>query len=554
MATLLRALVTTTLLLSAAILLPALAALGQEPATRASSTADRLETLASTMAQREAEIVALRAELRQTRDAERREELEEQLRMRQAEWQRQSDRFREIASGVDREDLDPAEAGTFEWSSELKELLGPLVGEVRRATGRPRRIHRLEREIEALAERAALANLAIANLDELEAQSGSDALRLQLEAIEEEWRAEAEQLRSDALMAETELSRLQTEKTSVSDTIGSLLQLFFRSRGRNLILALAVFVGIWLLFRLVHAGATRLVPLHRGRRSVAFRLVELLYLIGGGIIAGLAALFVLYVSGDWLLLSLASLFLFGIVWASKTALPRVWRQVMLLLNLGPVREGERMLYEGVPYRVERLGFHTFLLNPDLAGGRLRLPLGVIEGQVSRPAQEDEPWFPTRRGDWVLLEDGRHGRVTLQTPEIVTVVQLGGARRNFRSQDFFSAPPTVLSAGFRLWATFGVDYRHQALATAEIPQEFDRRIRAALEAEGHLKHLTRLAVEFKEAGASSLDIVALVDMAGAAAPDYQRLRRLVQRTCVDTCTEHGWVIPFTQVTMHLAAES
>ena len=192
--------------------------------------------------------------------------------------------------------------------------------------------------------------------------------------------------------------------------------------------------------------------------------------------------------------------------------------------------------------------------PDLAGGRLRLPIGVIEGQVSRPAQEDEPWFPTRRGDWVLLGDGKHGRVTVQTPEIVTVVELGGARRNFRSQDFFSAPPTVLSAGFRLWVPFGVDYRHQALATREIPRQLELRIREALAAGDHLGHLSRLSVEFQGAWASSLDLVALVDLSGAAAPDYQRLVRLVQKTCVETCTENGWGIPFTQLTLHVAREA
>ncbi len=538
----------------AALAEPAADAPAATPGAAADGPAERLAAIAASIAQREAEIAALRVELRATTDADLRQELEAQLRSRRADRERLEERFRESASGIDLAQFQATEDAAFEWSAELKELLGPLISEVRRATGRPRRIHHLERELEALRERAALVDRAIANLDLLEAQGDDPALRLRLQAVEDQWRAEEDQLRADSEVAERDLARLRADQTSVSDTVGSLFQIFFRSRGRNLILALAAFLGTWLMFRLVYLGIERLSPLHRRGRSLAVRLLDLSYMVAGLVTATLALLFVLYETGDWLLLSLASLFLFGLAWASKTAIPRFWRQAMLLLNVGPVREGERVLYDGVPYRVERLSFHTYLVNPDLAGGRVRLPLGVVEGHVSRPAQEDEPWFPTRRGDWVLLEDGKHGRVAVQTPEIVTVVELGGARRNFRAQEFFSHPPTVLSAGFRLWITFGIDYRHQALATDAIPRELERRIAAALAAAGHAERVVHLLVEFKEAGASSLDVVALVDLTGAAAPDYQRLLRLVQRTCVETCTDNGWVIPFTQVTMHVAAES
>jgi len=31
--------------------------------------------------------------------------------------------------------------------------------------------------------------------------------------------------------------------------------------------------------------------------------------------------------------------------------------------------------------------------------------------------------------------------------------------------------------------------------------------------------------------------------------YNRLRRAIQRWCVDACTEDGWEIPFPQMTLH-----
>jgi len=59
-----------------------------------------------------------------------------------------------------------------------------------------------------------------------------------------------------------------------------------------------------------------------------------------------------------------------------------------------------------------------------------------------------------------------------------------------------------------------------------------------------------------------DLVALDDVraiAGDAAWEhglfdlYNRLRRAIQRWCVDACTEHGWEIPFPQLMLHGALE-
>jgi hypothetical protein len=329
-----------------------------------------------------------------------------------------------------------------------------------------------------------------------------------------------------------------------------LVQLFFRSRGRNLAVALLALAACWAFMRLLHAGIRKAIH-QRRKRDIVERVFDLSYMLATVLLSLLTFLFVLYAVGDWVLLSLASLFLFGLVWASKTALPRVWRQAILLLNLGAVREGERILYKGVPYRVDRLGVQTYVSNPDLTGGILRLPLAVVAELQSRPFAADEPWFPTRKGDWVLMEDGTHARIIQQTPELVTLVRLGNARTSFRSEDFFSTPPTILSTGFRIALTFGIDYQHQAIVTDTAPRVLRESIQAGIEDSGEAMLLLHLEVEFLEAGASSLDLAVLADFAGDAAPNYMRLRRRIAKLCVDTCNERNWVIPFMQVTMHMA---
>ena len=59
----------------------------------------------------------------------------------------------------------------------------------------------------------------------------------------------------------------------------------------------------------------------------------------------------------------------------------------------------------------------------------------------------------------------------------------------------------------------------------------------------------MLVEFKAAGASSLDYQIYIILNGRAAKAYFRAQRLVQQACVETCNREGWVIPFTQITVH-----
>ena len=74
----------------------------------------------------------------------------------------------------------------------------------------------------------------------------------------------------------------------------------------------------------------------------------------------------------------------------------------------------------------------------------------------------------------------------------------------------------------------------------------------LAAEGWQEHVLNLLVEFNAANASSLDIVLIIDFKGDVAQFYGRLRRAMQRWCVEACTRYGWEIPFQQVVLHQAS--
>jgi small-conductance mechanosensitive channel len=65
-----------------------------------------------------------------------------------------------------------------------------------------------------------------------------------------------------------------------------------------------------------------------------------------------------------------------------------------------------------------------------------------------------------------------------------------------------------------------------------------------------EHLKELYVEFDEAAASSLNFFIYASFLGQAADSYFRIRRTLQSLAVDACNTNGWVIPFTQMTVHL----
>jgi small-conductance mechanosensitive channel len=250
-------------------------------------------------------------------------------------------------------------------------------------------------------------------------------------------------------------------------------------------------------------------------------------------------------------LSLAIVFLLGLAWAVKNTVPRFVNQSRLILNIGAVREGERVVYKDVPWLVKKINFYSVLENPDL-GQTLRVPIEALMDLISRPFQRDEPWFPCRKNDWVILSDGTRGGVTSLSHEMVEMVLRGGAKKVYQTSDFLEMSPMNLSVNFRLKIEFGISYNLQSLATNRVLEILDAHIRERLAAENYEESLLNLRVEFAQAGSSSLDLVVIADFDGKMAPLYNRISRAIQRWCTDACTANDWEIPFPQLTVHKPA--
>jgi hypothetical protein len=475
----------------------------------------------------------------------------------------QQHNFEELAAGTDLGSLaDGSDEAAIDLGSDMREFLAPIVSELKDLTSRPREVEALRRDAEMLRLAREKAVTALENIRHLlqalradpDAENG-EGLLMELTEFEQSWQTRLDQIDSNIEVTELQLAKLNRESKSLFGTIRGVMASFFRSRGMNLFFAVLAFATVMLVFRLGHSVLIKWSPLRKHeRRSFYVRLLDVIYFSMSVTLAVLAALAVLYSAGDWVLLGLALLFLAGIAWTGKHTLPQMYDQIKLILNLGPVREGERLVYESVPWKVGQIGFYTDLTNDSLEGGRIRLPIRTLSELHSRPFGQKEPWFPSEQGHWVLLGDGVFGRVILQTPDWVEMVLLGGSRKMYTVLDFVALSPENLSRNFRVRSVFGIDYGHQEISTTEVPDLLRDHIRTGLLESSFLKDpddLVHLAVEFSNAGASSLDYTVLADFRGSIAQNYNKIQRLIAKLCVDACNENGWVIPFTQVTLHQA---
>lgn len=458
----------------------------------------------------------------------------------------------EIATGTDIASLTEAEPEAFNFQQELFSLLEPLMKELKGLTSHVRAKAALRDKLDYFGERIPIAQGAIDNLDTLLVNADNETVRQSLMQMQGEWQNQLTFMTSQLQSAEFQLAKLESTEVSLTEASQSYFKTFVRNRGLYLGQAILAVLGVLLLGRLVYRALERFMPGYRAElRSFRTRLFDLLFRIGIMMAAILGPMVVFYLAEDWMLFSIGLLLLLGIALTLRTAVPRFWHQIQLFLNIGTVREGERIEVDGLPWRVKQINFFTLLENPT-ADLELRIKIDDLVDLRSRPFNPAEPWFPCQKGDWVLLPDQRRGKVVGISPELVQMIERGGAHRTFHTQEFLSQSPINLSTNFRIKETLGISYDHLQIATTDVLAQLESYLTQRIEAEGYGETLLNLRIEFENAAASSLDVVVIADFSGQVADIYNRLRRAIQRWNVDACAEFGWTIPFPQLSIHKAS--
>ena len=519
-----------------------------ELAQRRAEARERLAEIQQTIFSRREELVSLQQQL-EVAPEEEKAVLQERIDRLSTAIAELNESFEQILiGGIDTDALGSAEEQPFDWRVELEQITRPLLNSLSDLTEKPRRIEALRANIQRLEEQEAVASRGVESLEGFQDDELAEPVRTRYEAVRAEWAERLADIRRSLELARFQLANLRGQNVSWQESLGNSLESFTEGRGLTLLLGIAAAVVVWVLLKVLLLAIQKLGKHGDRQHNMRVRLVTYSFRVITTALVIMALLVVFYVRGDLLLTALVIIGLAALALSLRQTVPRYMAEVRLLLGVGPVRHGERVIYNGLPMRVRSINMYSVLHNPALEGV-VRLPLLALNDLVSRPAHSDEVWFPCKSGDYVLLPEGGFGLVVRQTLETVELKMLGSPIL-FSSADFFAMNVRNLSkAGFGVAVTFGIDYRHQGICLDGVPGRFEAAVDRALKAQDWGEHVTGLLVDFKEAGANSLDYLIFVSMAGAAAGSYFAVGRVVQKACVAVCNDEGWGIPFAQLTVH-----
>ncbi|MEO0796937.1 MAG: hypothetical protein AAFX93_17395 [Verrucomicrobiota bacterium] len=505
-----------------------------------------LESLQASLSTKKEQLARLEEDLANATNDTQRDATAQRINTAANEFIDLNRKFEETASGVNLGLFDEDIEQAFSWEHELGKLLKPVFSELNEATAESRNISDLRDTIETFSDKASAADEAIENIETILKGQVPDSLIASLESQLQVWNRRSEISKNQAYAAELQLKDLLAKQESLLDSSTGFAQDFMKSRGLSILLAVIAFVATYWAIRVVYKAWLKTQPVQK-HATFSRRLVGLLVKVGSILFGTLAIIIVFNLRNDWFLLGISTIFLLGAAWAGLRALPQFIDAIYLILNLGPVREGEIIEFDGLMWRVDTIGFKSDLVNDRLESGHLRVPFRNLLDKISRPASDTEVLFPTRKGDWVLLNDSL-AEVIAQNPNHVTICEEGCGETFYPSTEFIGATPINLSNGYRVEATFGVDYSHQAIATTTIPAAMLDRLQAEIPKVIPAELIVNYTVDFANASASSLDYEIEIDLKGGAAKDYETLTFAIQRILVELCSEKQWNIPFPQLTI------
>ncbi len=463
--------------------------------------------------------------------------------------------FEQVATNNSITLLEDKKKGKINFEEEILSLLKPAIDELTHVTEKVRTKTQVREKITNYKKKLSYINEAIEYIKVLlknnisKEYKTNKKLTRPLKNILKYLKSRKSFISSQYTTATIQLEKIKSSERSFAEVSSEYLKEFFQKRGLYLSQALLAIIIIFFTFRFINCQIKKHIPaFQKHPRSFQVRLIDLWFHIVVLLLMLIAPMIVFYQAGDWVLFSLGILVIIMIAWGVRTAIPQYWKQIQLYLNIGSVREGERIYVDGLPWKVEEINVYTLLVNP-IAGIRKRVVIQKLVNLESRAYHKSEPWFPCKLNEWVLLSDGTRGEVVGISQELVQLTQRGGALKTYLTTDFLRQSPVNLSVNFRIKERLGISYDLQKESTSDIPKTLTIYLKNRIEAEGYGDDLLQLNIEFEQSSDSTLDLVVIADFNGDMAPLYNRLRRSIQRWLVDACTENNWEIPFPQLNIN-----
>lgn len=431
---------------------------------------------------------------------------------------------------------------------EILQVIYPLLREMKQLSDRPRVLEKISSQISFYQQRAEALDKGLNHLREVIAHTNDRTLLGPLRKLETTTTNAQTEVQQKLDSLQRRQADLESDSPPLWSSLGSALRDFTTGMGWHVLIALALSVATYLLVQLL----SRLpMPLLERRKLHAYTFIErsvfFLARVLGTLLAATVLLIALYSQGEWVLLGVAVILVLGALFGMKNLLPNYLVEIRTVLNLGSVRQDERLIYNGLSWRIADLDFYTTLHNPALSGV-LRVPLTQICKLSSRPFHSEEPWFPTAERDWVQMSDGIKGWVVRQTPEFVQL-NVGESEITYRTEKFLEGRPQNLTKGFAVSSIFGLDYQHQSEVLTTIEPQLQAYLQQAITQQDFAASCVHIIAEFASASASSLDFRLVALFKGEAAEHHGRIQRWLQRAALECSNANGWEIPFPQMRLH-----
>ncbi len=436
------------------------------------------------------------------------------------------------------------------WLDKIQAMTKPLINILHRLTEKPRKIDTIKEKIENLERKishSSQANKSLAAMSQIpESLVANNATQLKnyqdrFEELKIKYNPQILELELET--ARRNLQKLEGNQKTLLDLTSKFIEEFFSVRGKNILFALGAFFGLWWFLNKLGKLLT-----NRSQFGKAFKTVY-----GFLTIAACTAsiVLVLFLRNDWLLLSAVSLILLAVFWTSRQIIPQFFNELKMVMNLGSVKEGERIVWNGIPWLVKEIGLDTTLENKNLESKTISVPVAYLVNLNSRTTVENEPWFPTEKGNWVLLSDKTYGQILFQTVEQVVLLS-DGSKKFYPTKDYLNLNPVNLSTGFDLLIEFGLGHSAQSKVSDNVPKLFESEIKKQFQERITKKpaDFHELNVMFNEITPNSIKLMVIVKVDGRLAKDYYLFKKEINSAVVRICNENGFAIPSNQLMIDL----
>ena len=441
--------------------------------------------------------------------------------------------------------------------SEVEDILRPTFTTIRRLGEKPRKIEALKSRKEELQDYLLNSNAAVTRLEELLSDTKYKSVKRRVNRSISFLKVYIKKINFELDDINYQLVKNEKESSGIFTEISKLIFTFLRTKGKNLLLAFLSFLGMYFIFDLFRKKFIGFVAQNLDRDSLSkdtthwgLRPIRIFYDVFAWLFAFSFMVLTLYSLNDWFLVTILLLMIGAIIWSTKKYIPQFFEQIKLILNLGAVRENERVVYDDLPWKVKTLGLYCRLENPLLSGGTLRIHSKHLLNSHSRPVNATEPWYPTKLGDWVILNNDQYGRVAMQTPEQVSIKLIGGSMQYYKTCDFLKMDIINLTQnGYAVEIDLGLDYSHQSQIEHEILPQFRSFIKSYVYEKYSKNKINDFVVELAKADTSSLNIRVFIRLKGELASEKLKIERSLNRGFIEFCNTHSLIIPFNQLTVH-----